>query len=195
VANLLARPMDTAVPPRTCASACWRPTSGRRPPTRWSRRAPEPAWKADGGLRRGGAGRGRGRRHRGGALPPAATKPLATGRPLVVMLLGVYGAGRTTTAAKLGLAAGSRKVRTCAARRASAAFRAAAGEQLSAGARPARRRGRSAGAAEGRPGRGGVLVTPSRRGSAAAASLVLLDTAGRLHARPTCWRNSARSCA
>ena len=155
VANLLARPMDSGSAEglrERLLAADFGPATADEVVA-----AAQAAWKADGGLRQAGAAEAAAAVIER-ALTPAATKPLATGRPLVVMLLGVNGAGKTTTAAKLAWR-WQQEGRTCL-RGACDTFRAAAGGQLSAWA-----------------DRLGVEVV------ARARDVVLLDTAGRLHTK------------
>jgi fused signal recognition particle receptor len=108
----------------------------------------------------------------------AATAAAVAPRPRVTMVVGVNGAGKTTSVAKLAwkLASEGRKVLVVAAD----TFRAAAQEQLGAWA------GRTGVAiASGDPGRDPASVVHDGLGRAVAEGFdeVLVDTAGRLHTK------------
>jgi fused signal recognition particle receptor len=175
VANLLARPMDSGSAEglrERLLAADFGPATADEVVA-----AAQAAWKADGGIRQAGAAEAAAAVIER-ALTPAATKPLATGRPLVVMLLGVNGAGKTTTAAKLAWR-WQQEGRTCLLG-ACDTFRAAAGEQLSAWAD---RLGVEVvgGAAGADPA--AVAFDAVKAGTARGCDVVLLDTAGRLHTK------------
>ena len=109
---------------------------------------------------------------------PASAAVSAAGRPRVTMVVGVNGAGKTTSVAKLArkLASEGQKVLVVAAD----TFRAAAQEQLGVWA------GRTgAGIASGAPGRDPASVVHDGLGRAVAEGFdeVLVDTAGRLHTK------------
>jgi fused signal recognition particle receptor len=111
------------------------------------------------------------------ARPPAPAASAAP-RPRVTMVVGVNGAGKTTSVAKLArkLASEGRKVLVVAAD----TFRAAAQEQLEAWA------GRTGvDIASGEPGRDPASVVHDGLGRAVAEGFdeVLVDTAGRLHTK------------
>ena len=107
--------------------------------------------------------------------PPAAP---GTARPWVVMVVGVNGSGKTTTAGKL--AAHHRAAGRTVLLGAGDTFRAAAGEQLEAWAS-------RVGAPIVRGKEGGdpasVCFDAVRRGAAEGLDVVVLDTAGRLHTK------------
>lgn len=105
------------------------------------------------------------------------------GQPHVVLLVGVNGSGKTTTAGKLAYQAQARGERVILA--AADTYRAAAVEQLQiwaerAGADLVRQREGADPAA--------VVVDALRAAAARHADLVLADTAGRLHTRPALMR-------
>jgi fused signal recognition particle receptor len=109
---------------------------------------------------------------------PASAGVSAARRPRVTMVVGVNGAGKTTSVAKLArrLATEGKKVLVVAAD----TFRAAAQEQLGAWA------GRTGVAiASGEPGRDPASVVHDGLGRAVAEGFdeVLVDTAGRLHTK------------
>jgi fused signal recognition particle receptor len=109
---------------------------------------------------------------------PPVTAVSAAPRPRVTLVVGVNGAGKTTSVAKLArkLASEGRKVLVVAAD----TFRAAAQEQLGAWA------GRTGVAiSSGEPGRDPASVVHDGLGRAVAESFdeVLVDTAGRLHTK------------
>ena len=173
VANLLARPMDTGSAEglrERLLAADFGPATADEVVA-----AAQAAWKADGGLRQAGAAEAAAAVIER-ALTPATTKPLATGQPLVVMLLGVNGAGKTTTAAKLAWR-WQQEGRTCLLG-ACDTFRAAAGEQLSAWAD---RLGVEvvAGGANADPA--AVAFDAAEAALSRGVDVLLIDTAGRLH--------------
>ena len=116
-----------------------------------------------------------------GFFPPAPVA--AAGRPQVILLVGVNGSGKTTTAGKLAARArqaGGRPLLVAA-----DTYRAAAIEQLEVWAE-------RAGAPIVRQREGGdpaaVVVDGLRAARARDADLVLVDTAGRLHTREPLMR-------
>ena len=111
-------------------------------------------------------------------------------KPGIVMVVGVNGTGKTTTTGKLArvLAADGRTVVLGAAD----TFRAAAADQLQTW-------GERVGAHTVRGPEGGdpasVAFDAVKEGKEMGSDVVLIDTAGRLHARPGSWTSSARSSA
>ncbi|MCI0548131.1 MAG: signal recognition particle-docking protein FtsY [Candidatus Rokubacteria bacterium] len=111
-------------------------------------------------------------------LAPAASPLALTGRPSVVLMLGVNGAGKTTSAGKLAaaLVAQGKSVMLAAAD----TFRAAAIEQLEAW-------GRRAGVEVIRQGAGAdpaaVVFDAMKAATARGVDVLVVDTAGRLHTK------------
>jgi fused signal recognition particle receptor len=105
----------------------------------------------------------------------AAPEP-ASGRPHVVLMVGVNGSGKTTTTAKLAARAAEGGARVLLV--AADTFRAAAIEQLAAWAERL-----DVEVVRGTPGGdpGAVAFDALRAAQARAADLVVIDTAGRLH--------------
>jgi fused signal recognition particle receptor len=119
------------------------------------------------------------------SFPTAAQPP--EGNPHVVMMVGVNGSGKTTTAGKLAArarAAGRRVVLAAA-----DTYRAAAGEQLALWAE--RSGAELVGQKEGSDP-AAVVVDALRAAVARNADLVLADTAGRLHTRDPLMRELAK---
>ena len=114
------------------------------------------------------------------AVPPA-------GNPHVVMLVGVNGSGKTTTAGKLAARAREEGRRVVLA--AADTYRAAAGEQLALWAE--RSGAEVVGQKEGSDP-AAVVVDALRAAVARRAELVLADTAGRLHTRAPLMRELAK---
>jgi fused signal recognition particle receptor len=114
--------------------------------------------------------------------PTAASATAGTG-PRVVLLVGVNGGGKTTTAGKLArrLTRDGRKVMMCAAD----TFRAGAGEQLRIWAERA-----GAEFAGHRPGAdpSAVVFDAAAAASARACDVLIVDTAGRLHTQDPLMR-------
>src|SRR5690606_31273431 len=107
-----------------------------------------------------------------GEAPP---EPRWTAAPAVVMLVGVNGVGKTTTAGKLAKRLGAGKQVFLAA---ADTFRAAAAEQLAVWAERS-----GAGLIRHRQGAdpGAVVFDALQAARARGADLLLVDTAGRLH--------------
>jgi fused signal recognition particle receptor len=112
-----------------------------------------------------------------------APRPAATGRPAVVILAGVNGSGKTTTAGKLAARARARGESVILA--AADTYRAAAGEQLRLWAERA-----DAGFVSQNPGAdpAAVVVDALRAARARGTDRVIVDTAGRLHTREPLMR-------
>ena len=135
------------------------------------------AWKREPGLRAGGAAEVAAAVLARQLAAPAWT-PDWSGKPLVILLLGVNGAGKTTTAAKLAHRLASEGHPTLLG--ACDTFRAAAGAQLEAWATRL-----AVPVVSGKPGAdpAAVAFDTISAGKARGADAVLLDSAGRLHTK------------
>jgi len=116
-------------------------------------------------------------------LVPAPSQAAAETRPRVILLVGVNGGGKTTTAGKLAwrLTRDGRKVMICAAD----TFRAGAGEQLRIWAERA-----GAEFAGHRPGAdpSAVVFDAAAAATAKGCDALIVDTAGRLHTQDPLMR-------
>ena len=118
------------------------------------------------------------RRHFAGLPRPGAGPAEATGRPRIVMVVGINGVGKTTTIGKLAhlhIREGKRVVIAAA-----DTFRAAANEQLEIWAR---RAGAEVIRQEHGADPAAVAFDAVRAAAARGADLVIIDTAGRLHTK------------
>jgi len=115
------------------------------------------------------------------SFPPAAE--VKRGRPHVVLLVGVNGSGKTTTAGKLAGRYGGEGLRVVLA--AADTYRAAAVEQLDTWAQ---RTGVEIVAQKGGADPAAVVVDGLRAAKARDADVLIADTAGRLHTREPLMR-------